>query len=57
MHGKLDGVDRDQLMARHKANHLNVAYASSTGSARDLALCRAALAQQLGIKVHLIGIR
>ena len=56
MHAKLDGIDRDKLMARHKANHVNVVYANNTKSALDAALCRAALARALGIKVHLCGI-
>ena len=56
MHAQLDGIDRDKLMARHKANHVNVVYADNAKSALDAALCRAALAQALGIKVHLAGI-
>ena len=56
MHAQLDGVDRDGLMARHKANHVNVVYATNPGTALDAALCRAALAQALGIKSHLAGI-
>jgi hypothetical protein len=56
MHAQLDGVDRDSMMARHKANHVNVAYALDEDAALDLALCRSALAKELGIKVHLVGI-
>ena len=56
MHAQLDGIDRDKLMARHKANHVNVVYANNAKSALDAALCRAALARALGIKVHLCGI-
>lgn len=56
MHGQLDGIDRDKMMARHKANHLNVAYAENAEAAHNAALCRAALAQELGIIVHLAGI-
>lgn len=56
MHAQLDGIDRDQLMARHKANHVNVAYATSPDSALEAVLCRAALARALGINVHLAGI-
>ena len=29
MHGVLHGISRDQMMARHKANHIQVAYARS----------------------------
>jgi hypothetical protein len=52
----LDGIDRDKLMARHKGNHVNVVYAKDAKSALDAVLCRSALAQALGIKVHLVGI-
>ena len=44
MHAVLDGVTRDQMMARHKANHIHVAYANSARDA-DLAMyAKAALA-------------
>mgnify|MGYP000980137701 CR=1 FL=1 len=56
MHAVTYGVSRDQMMARHKANHVNVVYANDAKSALDAVLCRAALAQALGIKVHLAGI-
>ena len=56
MHAQLDGVTRDQMMARHKANHLNVVYANDPEAARAAALCRAALGQALGIQVNLAGI-
>jgi hypothetical protein len=55
MHAVLHGVTRDQMMARHKANHLQVAYANSEGDA-DLALAtKAALAAELGLEVSLCG--
>jgi hypothetical protein len=42
-------------MARHKANHIQVAYARSAGEA-DLALyAKAALASELGLVVSLCG--
>ena len=57
MHAVTYGVSRDQMMARHKANHVQVAYARSAASA-DLALhAKAALAAQLGIAVCLCGTR
>jgi hypothetical protein len=31
MHAVLHGISRDQLMARHKANHINVVYAPDPG--------------------------
>lgn len=55
MHAVLHGVTRDQMMARHKANHLNVAYAPSADAA-DLALsAKAAMFSEMGIEVHLCG--
>ncbi|HZJ22017.1 MAG TPA: hypothetical protein VFD54_01840 [Anaerolineales bacterium] len=51
----LHGVSRDQLMARHKANHIQVAYAPSAELA-DLALAaKAAMFDDMGIVVHLCG--
>lgn len=55
MHAVLHGVTRDQMMARHKANHIQVAYARSAAEA-DLALAsKAALAAELGLEVSLCG--
>ena len=55
MHAVLHGVTRDQLMARHKANHIQVAYANSDADA-DLAMAaKASLAAELGLEVSLCG--
>ncbi len=55
MHAVTYGVTRDQMMARHKSNHIQVAYANSAKEA-DLALyTKAALAAELGIEVALCG--
>jgi hypothetical protein len=55
MHAVLHGVSRDQFMARHKANHIQVAYARTARGA-DLAMySKAALASELGISVSLCG--
>jgi hypothetical protein len=55
MHAVTYGVTRDQMMARHKANHIQVAYANSAKEA-DLALyAKAALAAELGLEVSLCG--
>ncbi|QYM78054.1 fucose isomerase [Horticoccus luteus] len=55
MHAVTYGVSRDQMMARHKANHIHVAYAKSAKDA-DLALyTKAALAADLGLEVSLCG--
>ncbi len=55
MHAVLDGVSRDQLMARHKANHIQVAYANSKADAVEVASAKACLAATLGIDVHWCG--
>jgi hypothetical protein len=55
MHAVTYGVTRDQMMARHKSNHIQVAYANSAKEA-DLALySKAALAAELGLEVSLCG--
>ena len=55
MHAVLHGVSRDQFMARHRANHLNVAYAPDERSA-DLALeAKAGAFARLGVEVHRCG--
>jgi len=55
MHAVLHGVSRDQLMARHKANHVNVVYAPDARTADKAALVKAALFDALGVQVHLCG--
>ncbi|MBL9187173.1 MAG: fucose isomerase [Opitutaceae bacterium] len=55
MHAVTYGVSRDQMMARHKANHIQVAYAKTAKDA-DLALyAKAALAAELGLEVCVCG--
>ncbi len=55
MHAVLHGVSRDQMMARHKANHIQVAYADSDAGA-DLAMAtKAGLAAELGLEVSICG--
>ena len=55
MHGVLHGVSRDQLMARHKANHLQVVYAPDGETADKALAAKAALFAELGVLVHLCG--
>ncbi len=55
MHAVTYGISRDQMMARHKSNHIQVAYADSPQAADRLVLAKAALADALGIKVFLCG--
>lgn len=55
MHAVTHGVSRDQMMARHKANHLNVAYAPSAADADKALAAKAAMFHELGLRVHLCG--
>ena len=55
MHAVLNGVSRDQFMARHKANHIQVAYAPDAASA-DLALAaKAVMFREMGMEVSVCG--
>jgi hypothetical protein len=56
MHAVLTGVTRNAMMARHRANHIQVAYADDATGADRAMLARAALAHDLGIHVHLCGV-
>jgi hypothetical protein len=49
------GVSRDAFMARHRANHVNVAYASDLDQAKHALAVKASMANELGIQVHLCG--
>jgi len=55
MHAVLHGVTRDQMMARHKANHLNVVYAPSAAEADHALAVKAAMLNAMGVMVHLCG--
>ncbi len=55
MHAVTYGVSRDQMMARHKANHLQVAYAKSEAEADLCLYTKASLATELGLEVSLCG--
>jgi hypothetical protein len=55
MHAVTYGVSRDQMMARHKSNHIQVAYANSAEEADAAVLTKAAMAEALGLEVALCG--
>jgi hypothetical protein len=55
MHAVLDGVTRDQFMARHKANHIQVVYAPNAQQAHRACRIKAAMLAELGLEVHLCG--
>jgi len=55
MHAVTYGVSRDQMMARHKANHIQVVYANTPESADRAMLAKATMAHALGMSVHICG--
>ena len=55
MHAVLDGITRDQMMARHKANHIQVVYAPNAKQAHRACRIKAAMLAELGLEVHLCG--
>jgi hypothetical protein len=55
MHAVLKGVSRDQMMARHKSNHIQVAYVPNQKQAHRAARIKAACLAELGLEVHLCG--
>jgi len=55
MHAVFHGVNRDQFMARHRANHVNVVYAPDAASASKALTIKAAMLDALGVAVHLCG--
>ncbi len=57
MHAVTYGISRDQMMARHKSNHIQVAYANSEAAADDAMLAKAAMAARLGMVVNIGGSR
>jgi hypothetical protein len=51
----LHGVSRDQMMARHRANHIQVTYAPTAEGADRALAAKAAMFDALGLEVHLCG--
>jgi L-fucose isomerase-like protein len=51
----LYGVTRNQFMAKHQANHIQVVYAPDAEMARRGLVIKAAMARELGIGVNLCG--
>ena len=49
------GVTRDAFMARHRANHVSIAYASSAETAKQALAVKAAMFHELGVHVYLCG--
>jgi hypothetical protein len=55
MHVILQGMSRDQFMARHHSNHVSVAYAPSALLADKVLAAKASMFAALGVHVHLCG--
>jgi hypothetical protein len=55
VHTVLHGVSQNQMMARHRANHVNIAYAPSAEIADKALATKAAMFAELGVNVHLCG--
>ena len=55
MHAVTKGVSRDQMMARHKSNHIQVVYAPTEKQAHRACRIKAAMMAGLGLEVHLCG--
>jgi hypothetical protein len=54
-HVVLHDVSRDQFMARHKANHIQLVYAPDADTADKALIAKAALLDRIGVKVNLVG--
>ncbi len=50
-----DGVSRNSFMARHRANHVNIAYAPDGKQAVEALAIKSAMFHALGVHVHLCG--
>jgi hypothetical protein len=55
MHAVTYGITRDQFMGRHKANHIQVAYAPDEPGANRALAAKAAAFQQMGLEVFVCG--
>ena len=55
MHAVTPGISRDQMMARHKANHIQVAYAPDAATAARALAVKAAFLREAGLEVFLCG--
>jgi len=51
----MKGITRDQFMGRHKANHIQVAYAPDQAGARRALWAKAAALDAMGLKVSICG--
>jgi hypothetical protein len=57
LHALLHGVTQNQFMARHPANHVNVAYAPTAADADRALAAKAAMFHEMGLRVSLCGVK
>jgi hypothetical protein len=55
MHTVFKGITRDQMMARHKSNHIQVVYAPDEKQAHRASRIKAAALAEMGLEVHFCG--
>lgn len=55
MHTVFRGISRHAFMARHRSNHIQVAYAPDEARARELLAAKAGAFSAMGMTVHLCG--
>jgi len=55
MHAVTYGVSRDQMMAKHKSNHIQCVYANSAKDADLAMMTKAAMAEAMGMQVSICG--
>ena len=55
MHAVTYGMSRDQFMAKHQANHIQVAYAPDAAGANLALAAKAAMFRNLGMNVNVCG--
>ena len=55
MNAVLHGVDQNQLMGRHKANHIQVAYGKDSATADLAMMSKAAAFREMGMDVFICG--
>ncbi len=55
MHAVLNDITRDQMMAQHKSNHIQVTYAPDSASANKALAIKAAAFADMGIDVSICG--
>ncbi len=55
MHAVFNGIDRDQMMGRHRSNHIQVVYAPDREGARRGLFAKGAAMEELGLVVSICG--